>query len=93
VVVVVLDDDPPAAPGVSNFNVNGAWNPKGSCTATPLTVAANAAGAPATTVTGPVAATVCDSPAVSTPVKSTAPVDEFVVETQQSPDVADNTSE
>ena len=27
VVVVVLDDDPPPVPGVSNFSVNGAWNP------------------------------------------------------------------
>jgi len=91
---VVLDDgDEPAAPGVSKFNVNGAWNPKGNCTATPLTVAANAAGAPATIVTGPVAATVCDWPAVRTPVKSTSPVDVFVAETQQSPDVADNASE
>jgi hypothetical protein len=91
---VVLDaDDPPAAPGVSNFNVNGDWNPKGNCTATPLTVAAKAAGAPATIVTGPVAATVCDWPAVRTPVKSASPVDVFVAETQQSPDVADNASE
>jgi hypothetical protein len=92
--VVLDDDDPPAAaPGVSNFNVNGDWNPKGNCTATPLTVAAKAAGAPATIVTGPVAATVCDRPAVRTPVKSTSPVDALVAETQQSPDVADNASE
>lgn len=91
--MVLDDDDPPAAPGVSNIIVNGAWNPKGNCTATPLTVAANAAGAPATIETGPVAATVCDWPAVRTPVKSTSPVDVFVAETQQSPDVADNASE
>jgi hypothetical protein len=91
---VVLDGgDPLAAPGVSKFNVNGAWNPKGNCTATPFTVAAKAGGAPATTLTGPVAATVCDWPADRTPVKSTSPVDVFVAETQQSPEVADNTSE
>jgi hypothetical protein len=91
--VVLDDDDPPVAPGVSNFNVNGDWNPKGNCTTTPLTVAAKAAGAPATIVTGPLAATVCDWPAVRTPVKSTSPVDVFVAETQQSPDVADSASE
>jgi hypothetical protein len=93
VVVVVLDDDPPPVPGVSNFSVNGAWNPKGNWTATPLTVAAKAAGAPATTVTGPFAAMVCDWPAVRVPVKSTEPFDVFVADTQQSPDAADNESE
>ena len=91
--MVLDDDDPPVVPGVSNFNVNGDWNPKGNCAATPLTVAAKAAGAPATIVTGPLAATVCDWPAVRTPVKSTSPVDVFVAETQQSPDVADSASE
>ena len=91
--VVVLDTDPPPAPGVSSFMVKGAWKPKGNSAATPLTVAANAAGAPATIVTGPVAATVCDWPAARTPVKSTAPVDVSVAETQQSAEVADNASE
>jgi hypothetical protein len=91
--VVLGDDDPSPAPGVSNFIVKGAWNPKGNWAATPSTVAANAAGAPATTVTGPVAEMVCDCPAVSTPVKSTSPVEVFVAETQQLPDVADNASE
>ena len=86
-------DGPLGDPGVPNFNVNGAWNPKGNCTATPLTVAAKSAGAPATTVTGPVAETVCDWPAVRIPVNNTALLESLVAETQQSPDVADNASE
>ena len=90
---MVLDDDPLDAPGVSNRNVKGAWNPKGNWATTPLTVAEKFAGAPATTVRGPVAETVCDWPAVRTPEKSTSPVAVLVAETQQSPDVADSTSE
>lgn len=90
---MVLVDDGLPAPGVTKLIVNGAWKPKGSWTATPLTVAAKAAGAPDTRVTGPVAETVCDWPAVRTPVKRTSPVEVLVAETQQSPDVADNTSE
>jgi hypothetical protein len=52
--------DVPPDPAVSKCNVNGAWLPGGSVTAAPLTVAAKAPGAPAITVTGPVAGTVCD---------------------------------
>jgi hypothetical protein len=91
--VVLGDDDPPDVPGVTNIIVKGAWNPKGNWAGTPLTVAANAAGAPETTVTGPLAEMVCDWPAARTPLKSTSPVEVFVAETQQSPDVADNASE
>ena len=89
----MLDDDPPDAPGVSNCNVKGDWKPNGNATATPLTVAAKFPGAPATTVKGPVAETVCDWPAIRTPAKSTSRVDVSVAETQQSLDVADTTSE
>ena len=42
--------------------VNGAWLPGGNVTAAPLTVAANAPGAPAITVTGPLAAMAWDWP-------------------------------
>lgn len=41
-------------------SVKGAWLPGGSATAAPLTVAAKEPGAPAMTVTGPVAVMVCD---------------------------------
>ncbi len=85
--------DAPAVPGVSNFNVKGAWNPNGSWTATPLIVAAKAAGAPATTVTGPLAVTMCDWPEVSTPVNSTVPLLASVAEIQHSPVFADSASE
>ena len=88
---MVLVDGP--VPVVASFSVNGAWNPKGNWTATPLTVAANASGAPATTVIGPVTATVFDWPAERTPLNNTAPVESLVAETQHSLDVADSASE
>ncbi len=52
----------PAAPtpAVTKCNVNGASLPRGRVTAAPLTVAAKAPGAPAITVTSPVAGIVCD---------------------------------
>jgi hypothetical protein len=53
--------------------VNGAWKPEGNETGDPFTVAENALGAPAMTVTGPVADTVCDWPEKRTPVNSTVP--------------------
>ena len=81
------------AGAASKFNVKGAWNPGGSVTAAPSTVAEKAAGAPAITVTGPVAAMACDWPAKSVPVKSTAPVAVFVASTQHSPVVAASASE
>ena len=57
-------------------------------TGEPLTVAVNTAGAPAITVTGPVAAMACDWPTSSVAVKSTAPVAVLVASTQHSPVVA-----
>ena len=78
---------------VWKLRVNGAWYPVGSVTADPSTVAAKAAGAPAITVTGPVAEMACDWPAKSVPVKSTAPVAVFVASTQHSPVVAASDSE
>ena len=59
----------------------------------PSTVAENAAGAPAITVTGPVAAMVCDCPENSVAVKSTEPVAVFVASIQHSPVVAASESE
>jgi hypothetical protein len=58
-----------------------------------LIVAEKAAGAPAITVTGPVAAMVCDCPENSIAVNSTDPVAVFVASTQHSPVVAANDSE
>ena len=51
-------------------------------------MAEKAAGAPAITVTGPVAAMVCDWPENSVPVKSTEPVAVSVASTQHSAPVA-----
>ena len=51
-------------------------------------MAANTPGAPAITVTGPVAAMVWDWPDCSVVVKSTAPVAVLVTSTQHSPVVA-----
>ena len=73
--------------------MKGAWYPKGSATDTPFTVAAKAAGAPAMTVTGPVAVTVCDWPGVSTPLKRVEPVLASVAEIQHSPVFAVSASE
>ena len=81
------------AGAVWKFSVNGAWLPGGSVTGDPLTVAANAPGAPAITVTGPVAATAWDWPGRSVAVKSTAPVAVLVASTQHSPVVAATVSE
>ena len=66
--------------------------PRGSATAAPSTVAEKAAGAPAMTVTGPVAETVWDWPENSVAVKRTEPV-AFVASTQHSPVVAARSSE
>ena len=68
--------------------MNGAWLPDGRVTGAPSTVALNAAGAPAITVTGPVAAMAWDWPDWSVVVKSTAPVAVSVTSTQHSPVVA-----
>ena len=62
-------------------------------TAVPSTVAANAPGAPAMTVTGPVAAIVWDWPDCNVVVKSTAPVAVLVTSTQHSAVVAATFSE
>ncbi len=78
--------------GVWKLSVKGAWNPAGNDTVAPLTVAAKAAGAPAITVTGPVAATVCDWPEKSVAVKSTKPVAVSVASTQHAPVVAERES-
>ncbi len=51
-------------------------------------MAVNAPGAPAITVTGPVAAMVCDWPASRVVVKSTEPFAGLVTSTQHSPMVA-----
>ena len=68
--------------------MNGAWLPGGSVTGEPFTVAVNTAGAPAITVTGPVAAMAWDWPDSNVVVKSTAPVAVLVTSTQHSPEVA-----
>ena len=82
-VVAVVDD-----PAVWKFSVNGAWLPGGNVTGEPFTVAVNTAGAPAITVTGPVAAMTWDWPDSNVVVKSTAPVAVLVASTQHSPEVA-----
>ena len=68
--------------------MNGAWLPGGSVTGAPFTVAVNTAGAPAITVTGPVAAMAWDWPDSKVVVKSTPPVAVLVTSTQHSPEVA-----
>jgi hypothetical protein len=73
------------------LSVNGAWKPSGKVTGDPFTVAENALGAPAITVTGPVADTVCDWPAKSVPEKRTVP-ELSVAWTQHSPFVAESAS-
>ena len=75
-------------PEVWKFSVKGAWLPTGSVTGEPFTVAVNTAGAPAITVTGPVAAMTWDWPDSNVVVKSTAPVAGLVASTQHSPEVA-----
>ena len=64
---------PPAAAGVWKVSVKGAWKPDGNATGCPLIVAANAAGAPAITTTGPLAVTMCDCPENSVPLKRIGP--------------------
>jgi hypothetical protein len=80
---VVVDD-----PAVRKWSVNGAWLPGGSVTGEPLTVAVNTPGAPAITVSGPVAAMAWDWPDSNVVVKSTVPVAVLETSTQQSPEVA-----
>ncbi len=75
----------PPDPAVWKCRVNGAWLPGGRVTGAPLTVAAKAPGAPAITVTGPVAGMACDWPEKSVVVKSTEPVAVSVASTQHSP--------
>jgi hypothetical protein len=76
------------------LRVNGVTEPggTGNVTGAPLTVAANTLGAPAMTVTGPVAGTVCDWPAWRSPVNNTVP-EASVAWTQHSPLVAEKASE
>jgi hypothetical protein len=83
----------PTPEGVSKVNVKGAWKPDGNVTGWPLIVAANAAGAPAITTTGPVAYTMWDCPANKVPVKRTVRVAGSSASTQHSPDDADSDSE
>ncbi len=73
--------------------MNGAWYPGGNVTGTPLTVAANAPGAPAITTTGPLADTMCDCPENSVPLKRTVPVAGFSASTQHSPEDAASDNE
>ena len=76
----------------TKLRLKGDWAPGGSVTGAPSTVAANEPGAPATTVSGPVAAMVCDCPAERTLEKSTLPPG-AVAWTQHSPLVAARLSE
>jgi hypothetical protein len=62
----------------------------GSATLVPFTVAAKESGAPTSTLTSPVAETVCLSPVAMSPVKMLVPVGPVTL-TQHSPVVADST--